>query len=170
MPLPSHQKRSAVHLAAVRAPRVRRRGRDQPQLQRLGGRGHRLGETKMTQGDHIGDESPPDPEQLSEHAAKASRRQTAWKEQECALWNRFYDRVHVNVARAGRRVEAKREQLQLEVDRVMDGPSVQQQPPPPSALQEGAGWGDHLLRPGQLRMVKWTCTCCSHTFSPHALD
>ena len=54
-------------------------------------RGHRLGETKMTQGDHIGDESPPDPEQLSEHAAKASRRQTAWKEQECALRNRFYD-------------------------------------------------------------------------------
>ena len=50
-----------------------------------------LSETKMTQGDHIGDESPPDPEQLSEHAAKASRRQTAWKEQECALRNRFYD-------------------------------------------------------------------------------
>ena len=127
----------------------------------------------MTQGDHIGDESPPDPEQLSEHAAKASRRQTAWKEQECALRNRFYDRVHVNVARAGRRVEAKREQLQLEVDESWMGHQCSNSPLHPQHFRkelDGEITYFGLDCVCQLRMVKWTCTCCSQTFSPHALD
>lgn len=104
---------------------------------------------------------------------RVSNQQETWKMLGPGLREKFYYKLPLYVTRYQAQAEGKRAGLQAEVERSWEhhectsGPAHSGQFTRESDGEVTYYGMDSVF---QLSLPKWTCTCCSNTFTPHALD
>ena len=110
--------------------------------------------------------------QRSEHYRKCKAQQAGWKGLMPGLRGMFYASLSANMSRAQQQAAALREALQAEVDESWSAHACSIGPIYPSAFSRQPD-GDvtyyGLDSIFTLNLPKWTCACCTQSFSPHAI-